>query len=765
MATSDKPRTYDIDDLAIPMIGPDVKRYESRSKVTGTAFYAADEPLSGTLHAYLFTSPVAKGTVTAIDDAAARKVRGVRLVLTHENMPELSETKVFTQGGTTHSSFNPLAGTEVRYAGQILGLVAAETPEGARQAAELVDVSIDAEDAVASIHAADAPEAEAVPKEAYEPISVGDIDATLAEADASIEAEYRTPVQHHNPIELWFTSAEWRDGGLIAYVPSQWITGTRAALAAAFDMPTEKVRVVSKFVGGGFGGKATVMNHTLIAAAAAKALGQPVKLYVGRDQMFTVGSFRPATTHRVKVGLKDGRLTALDHSQDGQTSRFDTFMLPGTEQSSRMYDWQAIRTAENLVRTDTNTPGFMRAPAEVPGMFALECAVDEAAVKAGVDPVALRLASDSDKEPVEGLPWSSRSLNACLEKGRDLFGWNERTPEPRSMTRDGWLIGYGVASSIYPAYFRAATARLRLGSDLSARLSAAGHELGGGTYTIIQQIVAEELGIAMDDVRVELGDSDLAPNGVAGGSTQTGSLGSATLVAARKVRDELASLAVAEGAPLSGADAKTLVFKDGNVGAGDRSAKLADIVALVPFGVVEQEGAWQPASIGEKSVRELYRRGAAGQQGFITDDFVRAAFGAQFVEVAVDPRTGEVRVPRMHGVFAAGRIMNERTARSQLMGGMIWGVSAVLHEKTEIDHRHARYINSDLGEYLMPVNADVPVVKVDMIEERDDNLNPLGVKGIGELGIVGVNAAIANAVYHATGKRLREVPIRMEQLI
>ena len=758
-------RTYDIDDVAIPLIGADAKRYESSAKVTGSAFYAGDEPLSGTLHAHLFNSAVAKGKVTAIDDAAARKVRGVRLVLTHRNMPKLGDTNVFTKGGATHSSFNPLAGTEVRYAGQILGLVAAETPEAAREAAGLVKVSIDPEKAVASIHAPNAPQAEAVPKEAYEPISKGDIEAALAGADATVEAEYRTPVQHHNPIELWFTSAEWRDGGLVAYVPSQWITGTRAALATAFDLPTEKVRVVSKYVGGGFGGKATVMNHTLIAAAAARMLGQPVKLYVGRDQMFTIGSFRPESTHRLRVGVKGGRLVALDHAQDGQTSRFDTFMLPGTEQTSRMYDWQAIRTAENLVRVDVNTPGFMRAPAETPGLFALESAIDEVALKAGIDPVALRLASDSDREPVEGLPWSSRSLNACLERGRDLFGWAERTPEPRSMTRDGWLIGYGVASSIYPAYFRAATARLRLGSDLSARLSAAGHELGGGTYTIVQQIVAEELGLAMDDVRVELGDSDLAPNGVAGGSTQTGSLGSATLVAARKVRDELASLAVAEGHPLAGADPKTLTFKGGNVRAGDRTARLADILALVPFGVVEQEGSWQPSSIGEKSVRELYRRGNAGQQGFLTDDFARAAFGAQFVEVAVDPATGEVRVPRMQGVFAAGRIMNERTARSQLMGGMIWGVSSILHEKTEIDHRHARFVNTDLGEYLMPVNADVPVVKVEMIEERDDNLNPLGVKGIGELGIVGVNAAVANALFHATGRRLREVPIRCEQVL
>ena len=761
MATDNK---YAIDDVAIPMMGPRVSRYEARAKVTGAAAFAADEPLSGTLHAKLVTIPHAKGTITNIDESAARKVRGVRQILTHKNWPsDLGDPKPYPQGGTTHSSFQPLAGTEVKYAGQIAAMVVAETIDAAREAAGLVKVSVDAQPAVGSIFADNAPAAQPAP--GYEAIEKGDADAVFAAADGIGEGEYRTPAQFHNAIELYFTSAEWKNGALTAYVPSQWMTGTRSALATTFNLPTEKVRVVSRYCGGGFGSKATVMSHTFIACVAARMLDRPVKLYVGRDEMFTVASHRPESIHHIRVAVKDGKLTGLDHTQDGQTSSFDTMYLPGTEQTSRMYDWSAIRTAENTIAVDVNTPGFMRAPAEVPGHFALESAVDEAAIAAGVDPVELRLASDSPNEPVEGKPWTSRSLNACFERGRELFDWAERTPEPRSMTRDGWLIGYGTAAAIYPAYAQAATARLRIGSDLSVRVSGAAQDIGGGTYTIAQQVAAEELGVPMGNVVVELGDSDLSPNGVAGGSTQTASFCSAVLEAARVVRHELAALAVAEGGPLAGADASAVTFGNGVVRAGDRVADLAAVVTLVPFGSMEREGVFAPASAKPKSVRELYRRGAGGFRSFVTDEYARGSFGAHFVEVAVDPRTGEVRVPRMTGVFAAGRIMNEKTAHSQLMGGMIWGVSSILHEAAHVDHRFARYVNHDLGEYFVPVNADVPNVQVEMLEERDENLNPLGVKGVGELGITGMNAAVANAVYHATGKRLRTVPIRMEQLM
>ena len=765
--TGDAP-SYDIARPAVPfdMIGKPVRRYESVAKVTGQARYAADEPMAAALHAALVTIPQAKGTITGIDTSAALKVRGVRLVLTHENMAQMEAIKPYTEGGAAQNSLKPLGGPEVHYAGQMVAMVVAETIEGARRAAELVSVEVDSAPAIASIHVEDAPAAEPVPEQAFEPITKGDAAAALQGADAKVEATYTTPAQHHNPIELFSASAYWSNGILTAYVPSQWVAGMRAELARAFGLPTEKTRVVSEYVGGGFGSKAMVANYVYAVAEASRRLDAPVKLYVSRHQSYSVQSFRPQSTHRVKLGLSGGKLTAIDHEQDGQTSQFDMFVLPGTEQTTRMYDWTDISGREFVVRTDTNTPGFMRAPAEVPALFALESAVDELCVEAGLDPVELRIASSAKGgEPVKGTPWTSHGLDECLRRGAEKFGWSERPREAKAQARGDWLFGQGVASAIYPTYTQPATAEVRFGSDLSVRISAAAHELGGGTYTVLQQIAANELGVPLDKVRVEIGSSDLPVNGVAGGSMQTASVGSAVLQACRNARDELVKAATAPGGPLEGAEPASVTLADNKLAAGDRTIDIATAFDQVPYGIIETRGAWMPAGQEMKSVREFYRSGSGRMQGFVTDHFARAAFGANFVEVAVNRRTGEVRVPRMVGAFACGRILNERTARSQLMGGMIWGVSSVLHEATEFDHRHARAINSDLGEYFVAVNADVPSVEVIMVEEQDPHINPLGVKGIGEISITGVNAAIANAVFHATGIRLREVPIRMEQLL
>jgi xanthine dehydrogenase YagR molybdenum-binding subunit len=759
---------YDVSQAVVnlPPIGDPLPRFEARAKVTGEARYAADEALSGALYAALVTTPITKGRITTIDTKAAEALPGVRLVLTHKNTDRHGDVKPYSKGGMAQADFQPLAGPDINYAGQIVAVIIAETLETAQQAANLV--AVDAEPTgqpVASIHVKEAPVAKPVPEKLYPPIQVGDLEAALNDAEGTVDVTYTTPVQHHNPIELYFTSAEWRNGQLTTYVPSQWVTGTRAALATAFKLPVEKVRVISSVVGGAFGCKATVMAHTFLIAEAARRVNGPVKLYVSRDQMFTVGSFRPATIHRIRLGAKDGRLSAIHHEQDGQTSAMDLVFLPGTEQTSRLYEWQAIRTAERTIRTDTNTPGFMRAPAEVPALFALESAIDELAYEIGADPLELRLASDSANEPVKGLPWSSRSLVECLRRGAEIFRWSERPKQVGSLTRGDWQIGYGMASAMYPCYTSPATADIKLGSDLSVRVAGGAHDLGTGTYTIAQQICARELGIDPKNVRVELGDSDLAPNVVAGGSRQTGSFGSAIVDGCRQLRSRLIDIATTPEGKLAGVDPASIVFAEGRLRSGNQTVALKEIIGAVSFGVIEARGTWTPDPVKPKSVRELYRTGAAGTAGMVTDRFARAAFGAQFVEVAVDRLSGEIRVPRMVGVFAAGRIINERTARSQLLGGMIWGVGSVLHEATEIDHRHARFVNTDLGEYLMPVNADVPSVQVEFVEELDEHVNPLGAKGIGELGITGVNAAIANAVFHATGKRLRDLPIRMEKLL
>ena len=759
---------FDVSEAAtgLPMIGAPAPRYDARMKVTGEARYAADEPVAGALYGWLVISPYARGRLTAIDTSEAERLPGVRLVMTHLNQPPTADVPVFSAGGIAQASWQRLE-PAIRFAGQPVALVMAEDIETAREGAALVSLQVedDTASAVADMFADGALEPRDI-RDTVEPIEAGDVDAALSEAAAVVEARYTTPVQHHNPIELYATTAEWRDGSLTVHCPSQWMTGLRSAMATAFSLPVDRVRAVAAVTGGGFGSKATVMAHSFVTAAAARLVGRPVKLYVSRHQMFAVGSFRPQSAHEIRLGADaGGRLVALDHHQIQQTSRMDDVPLPGTEQTCRMYGYDAVRGTNALVATDTNTPGFMRAPAETPGLFALESAIDELARRMGVDPVRMRLASDSPNEPVEGLPWTSRGLGACLERGAELFGWEGHAERPGARTRDGLLIGHGVASAMYPVYMSAATADVRVDSDLSVRVSAAAQDIGGGTHNVCQQVAAATLGVPLDRVRVELGDSDLAPNGVAGGSRQTASLSAAVRDACRRVNAELVRVALAPGGPLEGADEVGVVFADGRMTAGDRSAPLEDVVARLPFGVVNMRGSWVPETADPKSVRELYRSGATTLVGMTTRTHARASFGANFVEVSVDPLTGEIRVPRMVGAFAAGRILNERTARSQLQGGMIWGVGSALHEATEIDHRAARFVNSDLGEYLVPVCADLREVTVEMLPEEDDLVSPLGMKGIGELGIVGMAAAIANAVHDATGVRVRDLPIRMEHVL
>ena len=757
--------TYEVrDSVSVPMIGAAEPRYEARAKVTGEARYAADEPSPGALYAALVTTPVARGRVRRIDTRAAEALDGVRLVMTHENTNRHPDVTPYMQGGWGQSAFQPLADSEIRYAGQIVAMVVAETLEGAREAAEAVVVDARAErNVVGSMHADDAPPATEM--EQYEKLDVGDVGAVFAAADTTVDATYTTPTQHHNPIELYSTTAEWRGGTLLAFVPSQWVVGTRTFLSEAFDTPSERIQVVSRYVGGGFGSKATVMEHTFLTAEAARRLDQPVKLYATRHEMFSIGSHRPETRHRIRIAVKDGRMTGFRHDQAGQTSRYEDVSMTGSEVTARMYGFDAIRTRESIVRGDVNTPGFMRAPGEMPTLYALESAVDEAAWAAGIDPVALRLASDSDREPVDGLPWTSRSYAECLRRGAESFGWDQHGNQVGSLRNGDWEHGFGVAMASYPAYTGTATAQVKLTSDLSCRVSAAAHDLGGGTYTVLQQLVAAELGIPMNSIRVELGDSDLPANGVAGGSMQTASVGSAVLDACRRIRSRLAERATAAGGVLEGASADSVRLEDGRVVSGRRRASLSDVFETVEFGVIVERGTFVPGNVSINRLRELYRRGNGGRGGFTNETHARASFGAQFAEVAVNRRTGEIRVPRLHGAFAAGRIMNERTARNQLTGGMIWGLGSAVHEATEMDPRFARWVNTDLAEYAVPVNADVPEVRAIFVEEEDRHINPLGVKGIGELGITGVAAAIANGVYHATGVRVRDLPIRIEKIM
>jgi xanthine dehydrogenase YagR molybdenum-binding subunit len=748
--------------MATVAIGQPLTRKDGVAKVTGAARYTADFSEAGMAYAQLVTSPVAKGRISELDTSAAEAAPGVRLVLTHRNMDRLEPLKFFFAGGPAQSSFMPLTSDEIRYAGQMVALVVAETQEAAADGARRVTVSYRAEPAAASIHDQGA----GAPADAAEAIEVGDAKAAFDAAEIKVDARYVTPAQHHNPIELYATTALWRDGGLTVYLPSQWVRGTQTALAQAFGLPLDDVQVISPYVGGAFGSKATVMAHTVLLAVAARRLGRPIKLMVSREDMYAAGSFRPATTQHVALAAsRGGRLQALIHEQSGQTSRMDVACFPGTEMTARMYAVPNIRTRETVIATDVNTPGFMRAPFETPTFFGLESAMDELAVALGMDPVELRVLNEPEKDPTNGLPWSSRSLVQCYRRGAERFGWSRRTPEPGSM-RDGQdLIGWGCATATYPTQLFPTNARLRLSANGSAWVGCAAHDIGTGTYTIAAQIVADRLGIPMEQVTVELGDSRLPTGPVAGGSVTAGSLSGALTRACDMARHRLLEAAGGAEGPLAGVPMSELRLEGGEIVGRDGTREpLTSVLSRMPSGVLEVEGSWIPAGMTADQAKAADQGGLA-MAGPSYPEFSAAAFGAEFVEVRINARTRTIRVPRMVGVFAAGRILNAKTAHSQLMGGMVWGLSNALLEESEIDRKLARFVNANIAEYHVAVNADVVSVEVEMLDEKDELVNPLGAKGIGELGIVGTSAAIANAVYHATGIRVRKTPILIEDIL
>ncbi|EFH10447.1 xanthine dehydrogenase family protein molybdopterin-binding subunit [Teichococcus cervicalis] len=743
------------------IIGTPVPRVDGRAKVTGSAAYALDHGYTGMLHAALVLSPVARGRVLSIDSAALQREPGIRLVLTHETMPRLQPDASMMEGGHAHSGFRPLEGDEIRYHGQIVAMVVADGREQAEEAAARLHIRYRAKDGATGLMPTGA-EAEQQVGE----LDVGDADAAWSAAETRIEASYEEPPQHHNPIELYGTLAAWDgEGGVEVHVPSQWAGGMQAAIAKPFGLPMEKVRVRSAYVGGAFGGKATLLASSLLTIAAARMLGRPVKLQVSRQQGFSNSSFRPQARQHIRLGAtREGRLTSLHYRTENQTSRLDDAAFPGGEILARLYDIPAMQMREGIVRTDVNTPGFMRAPAETPAMFAFESAIDEMAAALRIDPVELRRRNEPARDPVGGKPWSSRSLLRCYERGAELFGWSRRDHAPRSMRADDDLLGWGCATSVYPTFISTSSARLRITAEGRAEVSCAAADIGTGTYTILAQIAADRLGLAPDQVTVRLGDSALTPTNVAGGSTTALATGNAVGQAAEAARAELfAALCQAEG-PFQGETPDRLRLEGGQVVSGNKRQSLAEAVGSLPRGHVEALSQWAHPEMPSKQARKLWRAGSP-QMGPDMESFTALAFGAQFVEVRINPRTGVLRVPRMVAVFAGGTILNPQTAHSQLMGGMIWGLSNALREKSEMDERHAAWANADMAEYHIAVNADVHETQVEMLEEQDDKIGPIGAKGLGEIGITGVAPAIANAVFHATGRRLRRLPIRVEDLI
>jgi xanthine dehydrogenase YagR molybdenum-binding subunit len=750
-------------------MGQPAPRLDARAKVTGEARYASDFPLRNPAFGFLVISAIAKGRVTGFELQEARAVPGVIEIITHQNADKIKEVKFFNDGGYSATRIQPLNSPEIFHEGQIIGLVLAETFEAAREAAYRVKPRYAAEMASAGF---DAPGAKIeagkdVSARHKEDPKVGDAEKALQSGAVFLDAAYETPAQHHNPIELFATSCVWDGDRLLVYEPSQYVHGLKNGLAEALDIKPDKVRVISPYVGGAFGSKGSMHARTAIVAMAARRIRRPVKLVVTRDQGFTTATYRAETRQRVRLAATQaGNLSALSHEGWEVTSRTDAYLVAGTETTTRLYACPNIVSHVSVVRADRNTPGFMRSPPETPYVFALETALDELAIKLKIDPLELRRINDTMVEPIKQNPYTSRSLMKCYDEAAQAFGWSQRQIEPQSMRDGDWLVGFGCATACYPTHMAPAAARVHLSRDGDVRVEIAMHEIGNGAYTVIGQMAAERLGVPLERVEVKLGDSDLPPGSVAGGSNQTATACSTVLQACNQIRERLAVVMGASGkAPLTDTVKSTVgMAPQPTPNADSPMPPLEQAFDRLNASAIEEYAEWKPEAAPMDSFKAMHE-GHVRIVGGPMKDRMGMAFGAEFVEARINRWTREIRLPRIVGAFAAGRIMNPRTARSQLMGGMIWGISSALHEETEIDTKVARYVNDNLADYLVPVNADIGAVDVILVPETDDQLNPAGVKGLGELGNVGTAAAISNAVYHATGKRIRKLPIRIEDLL
>jgi len=731
--------------------GQSVTRRDGIAKVTGAATFAADNHPANLLHAVVLPATIARGRVAHMDVAAAKAHPGVIEVYTSENRPSLQGDP---DAKPTMFSFRVevLQDDTVRYAGQPIALVLGETLEAATEGARLLNPEYEMEPARTRLD--DAEPYDIVPGGFGLPMGTthGDIEAGHAAAEKAIDVTYETPSQYHNAMETHAIVAEWDGDRLLLDVPTQALNMTCAAYGYFFGIPADNVTVRSPYLGGGFGSKAIPTGPNVLAILAARALERPVKLMLSRQQMFGPVAHRGATRQHLRLGIdSDAALTVLDHDSLSETSTFDQFHEPAANASQGLYAAGAIRSNHRGVRLDIGTPGPMRAPGEASGSAALECAMDEMAYAAGVDPLDFRLKNYAEVEPGTGKPYSSKALRDCYLQGADRFGWSGRPLEPRQMRDDrGMLTGWGMGTALFPCPMFAAEARATLRADGIALVETSAADMGQGAWTALAQIAADSLGLSLDQVEFRAGHSSLPDGGVAGGSGHTATAGNALHNAGRDVIRQLGEIAAADPAsPLHGAGNATLAAQNGRLfveGNEARGESFTDILARSGGAALEGTGsASRPAEVGEK--RAMYSHGAV------------------FAEVKVDPLLCQMRVTRLVGAFAAGRIINPKLAESQLLGGLIWGVSFALHEEAKHDPRTGRIVNADFAGYHVPVNADVPGLEVLTVHEDDPFVNPLGIKGVGEIGIVGTVGAIGNAIWHATGHRIRRFPIRIEDLL
>jgi xanthine dehydrogenase YagR molybdenum-binding subunit len=739
-------------------------RADGTLKVTGRARYAADFDLPNITHAVLVQSTIARGRVVALDTSAAEAAPGVLAVLTPENMPAMPLPTVPPAGTAV-----PLLSREITYSGQNVALVVAETLEQAQYGAQLIRIE----------YATDQPQVQMegrldrgfVPNSGIRPgrSQRGDVVSGIGLAAQTVREICGTPVEHHNPMEPHATVAAWNGDRLTIYDATQGVTNTAQNLAELFGISSEAVHVVDPFVGGGFGCKGQSWPHTPLAALGSRVSGRPVRLALTRRQMFSSVGHRPCTRQENTFGARlDGRLVVLKHLVYSHTSQTDAFMEPTGAPVSVLYACPNVEIEHRLVRVDVGAPTYMRAPGESSGSFGQETAMDELAVALGIDPVTLRLRNYAETDESSARKWSSKSLRECYEAAAERFGWSRRDPRPGSMRKGGLLVGWGMATAAYPANFRPAAAKARMYQDGSVWIGCGTQELGTGTYTILAQIAVDALGVHPSSVQVQIGDSRLPGAPTSGGSCSATSAGSAVKLAAMALRSRVISYATSdERSPLFNLKAADLSARDGRVWSKQDPAlalSYQDILQRYDKHMVEQEAVAEPGlergSTAAGGPESNERPGAHK-----SDSYSMYGFGAQFCEVQVDPDFGTVRVARWVGSFALGKQLNVKTLRSQLKGGIVWGIGMALQEESLIDARHGRYVNTNLAEYHVPVNADVPELEVVLIDEEDRLVSAVGAKGAGEIGITGAAAAICNAVYHATGRRIRDLPITLEKVM
>lgn len=728
-----------------------IDRVEGPAKVTGHAAYPTDVKIENLAQAVMILSTIAKGRITGVDISAAEKVPGVIKILTHQNAPKLpySQPKerpvVEPRGGG--QPLKVLQNDEVMFNGQPIGVVIADTLEQAELAAALVKFTYEQEAAVTNIEVE--LEKAIKPQNEKEP-SRGDVQKAFATAEVSIEQTYTIAAEYHAQIGPFATVAQWDGSHLTIYDSTQWVGNVRDYVALTFGMDKQNIEVLSRFVGGAFGSGLRTWPHVILAVMAAQATNRPVKLQVTRSQAFTSQGYRPHSIQTMKLAAtKQGKLQAISHTVTTETSSYEDYFEIITQASSMLYTCPNFQGEYRLSKLNLSTPGPMRAPGEVTGAYAIECAMDELAYQVGIDPLELRLLNYAETDPSKNIPWSSKSLRECYQKGAAKFGWSKRNPQPRSMRDGRYLVGWGMATGTYPARRSPAAACVRLLADGTIEARSATHEFGTGTYTAMSLIAAEAMGVEIGKVRFALGDTAYPTAPESGGSLTLASVGSAVQAAAAATKSKLFELVSADrDSPLHGIATDQLTVENGRVFAKTDKSKGETYVEILARHHLDQLEATVEAKPGDESQK-----------------YSMHSFSALFCEVYVDPDLGEVKLKRFVGAFAAGRIVSYKTAHSQITGGIVGGVGMALTEQRELDHHLNRIMNTNLADYLVPVNPDIPPLDAFFVDEQDEHVNPLGAKGVGELGIVSVAAAIANAVYHATGKRIRDLPITPDKLL